>query len=288
MLKKFLVFIFTFFISFYLSFGESKDSELKDLRVRMIVDTLIPQYDEYKEQKIVKFFDAFGIYPYKENYFLFYTYDFSKKPDRNRKEAKFQLSLMKPLIYNLVGLNEVYAFAYTQKSFWQIYSHSSPFRETNYEPEFLVLIPVDFYNLQGIKLSLNHQSNGQDVPKSRSWNRFIFETFYKFGDVRVNLQIWYRIPESEKDDDNPDILHYLGNGQLEIYIPYKSNLFKFTIRNNLKSSHNRGSFQFDWSIPIGYFKHTYLYFQYFTGYGESLIDYNRHVDKVGIGVMLTR
>lgn len=265
-----------------------EDNGLEDLRVKMIVNTLVPQYDESKEKKITKFFDAFGIYPYKENYFLFYAYDIGETPERKKEEAKFQLSFMKPMLYNILGLNEIYAFSYTQKSFWQIYSHSSPFRETNYEPEGMILIPIKNEFLNGLKISLNHQSNGQGEELSRSWNRVILETFYSLGDIRINFQIWYRIPESKEDDDNPDILHYLGNGQLEIYIPYKAHLFKFTLRNNLKGSHNRGAFQFDWSFPIGYFKHTYIYFQYFSGYGESLIDYNRPIDKFGIGLMLTR
>ncbi len=291
-MKRLTYIILFLFTAFKISFAENniknEKSEIEDLRVKMIVNTLIPQYDEYKEQKIIKFFDAFGIYPYKENYFLFYTYDTGRTPGRKREEAKFQLSFMKPMLYNIFGLNEVYAFAYTQKSFWQIYSHSSPFRETNYEPEVMVLFPIKHSILDGIKISLNHQSNGQDIPKSRSWNRVILETFYSFGNIRVNFQLWYRIPEKKNDDDNPDILHYLGNGQIEIYIPYKSHLFKFTLRNNLKSSHNRGAFQFDWSFPVGYFKNTYIYFQYFSGYGESLIDYNRPIDKFGIGLMLTR
>ena len=265
-----------------------EEEDIENLRVKMIVNTLIPQYDESREKKIINFFDAFGIYPYKENYFLFYTYDTGDTPERKREEAKFQLSFMKPMLYNLFGLNEIYSFAYTQRSFWQVYSHSAPFRETNYEPEVMVLFPINNSFLNGFKISLNHQSNGQPEGKSRSWNRVIFETIFSFGDVRLNIQIWYRIPENEENDDNPDILHYLGNGQIELYIPYGANLFKFTVRNNLKGSNNRGSFQFDWSFPIGYFKNTYIYFQYFSGYGESLIDYNRPIDKFGIGIMLTR
>ena len=288
MRKLFYIFVFFhLFINFSIA-KENENKDIEDLRVKMIVNTLIPQYDESKERKIIKFFDAFGIYPYRENYFLFYTYDTGKTLGRKRQEAKFQLSFMKPMLYNLFGLNEIYSFAYTQKSFWQIYSYSSPFRETNYEPEIMVLIPFERKYLKGFKVSLNHQSNGQPKEKSRSWNRIIGEVLYSFGDIRVNFQVWYRIPEKKEDDDNPDILHYLGNGQLEIYIPYKSHLFKFTLRNNLKTSHNRGAFQFDWSFPIGYFKNTYIYFQYFSGYGESLIDYNRPIDKFGIGLMLTR
>jgi phospholipase A1 len=151
------------------------------------------------------------------------------------------------------------------------------------------MIPIENEGfIRGFRIILNHQSNGQDEDKSRSWNRIIGEGIFRIKKVSITLQVWYRIPESEENDDNPDILHYMGNGQLEIAIPLKDNLFKFKIRNNLKRRNNRGSFQFDWSYPISYLKRTYIYFQYFTGYGESLIDYNRTVNKFGIGVMFSR
>jgi phospholipase A1 len=80
----------------------------------------------------------------------------------------------------------------------------------------------------------------------------------------------------------------MGNGQLEIGIPIKKHLVKVKVRNNLKSSHNRGAFQLDWSFPVPLLNKTYFYLQYFTGYGESLIDYNRNVNKFGVGVMFSR
>jgi len=279
LLLIFLISIFSFSLSFS---AESK-------KIKKYIYPFVYKYSEEEGVKKEKFFDIFGIYPYRENYFLFWTYDTIEKSDRSQREAKFQLSFMKPFIFDALGLNEIWAFGYTQQSNWQIYSKSSPFRETNYEPEFFVMIPVSKNRfVRGFRVILNHQSNGQAEDKSRSWNRVIGEGIFKIKHVSITLQVWYRIPEDEKTDDNPDIVHYLGNGQLEIGIPIKSSLVKFKIRNNLKSSHNRGSLQFDWSIPIGVLKRTYFYFQFFTGYGESLIDYNRNVNKIGVGLMFSR
>lgn len=262
----------------------------EDIKISEELNKSMFDYEmESEGEKKSNFFNIFGIYPYKENYFLFWTYDTDDKPDRKNSEAKFQLSLMKPLFHNLLGLNEIYAFAYTQQSYWQIFADSSPFRETNYEPEFFILFPIrNEHGLKGFRLSFNHQSNGQGEPKSKSWNRIIGEVLLKIGTVKISLQAWYRIPEKKEDDDNPDILHYVGNGQLEVYIPIKEHLVKFRVRDNLKTKNNRGLLEVGWSFPVPMFRKTYIYIQYVNGYGESLIDYKRRVQRIGVGVMLTR
>ncbi len=239
----------------------------------------------------------FGLYPYYPNYFLPVIYDSVGKSDRKRAEAKFQISFMKPLLSNIFGLNETLFLGYTQKSFWQIYDKSSPFRETNYEPEMFILFPLkgDFLSMQAVRFSINHQSNGQKGELSRSWNRIYAEGIFQVKGAILYLKAWYRIPENEKSspsdssgDDNPDIEDYLGYGELRCSYPIGKHLINITFRNNLKSDHNRGSIEIDWSFPIKYFKNSFGYLQFFNGYGESLIDYNRNVNKIGIGFLYSR
>lgn len=234
--------------------------------------------------------DGIGLYPYRSNYFIPYAHDFHAKPDRKADEAKFQLSLMKPLVYNLFGLEETFFAAYTQQSNWQIYSQSAPFRETNYEPELFVTLPFKWgdFPLRALKVGLNHQSNGQGGTRSRSWNRLYATGLFQLDDIFISLRGWWRIPESRSSDDNPDIEQYLGYGDLRAAWPIGRNLLSMTLRNNLDTAHNRGAVQLDWSFPIKEFRHTFGYVQLFSGYGESLIDYNRSVDKIGIGIQWSR
>ncbi|EAJ2693043.1 phospholipase A, partial [Campylobacter coli] len=90
-------------------------------------------------------FNPLGISSYKMNYFLPFAYSFGSLGGENRKtEMKFQLSIKKRLFEDLLGLGEKYYVGYTQTSWWQNYKHSSPFRETNYQPEFFVDIPLHF------------------------------------------------------------------------------------------------------------------------------------------------
>ncbi|WP_200762864.1 phospholipase A [Nitrosophilus alvini] len=274
--------------------------ERKNEDIQTMFHTLIKKYEDNTTKSVLKrvFSEKLGIIPYKENYFMPFTYDFTKKSDRNRKEAKFQISFLKPLASNLLGYDEIYAFGYTQQSNWQIYSASSPFRETNYEPELFVMVPTPGMKripMIGYKVGFNHQSNGQPVQFSRSWNRIFAEGLFHYKNLLYAVKVWYRIPERDKrfpgdpgGDDNPDIESYLGYGEFKAGIPLGRHFLKLKLRNNLRFKNNRGSVQLDWSFPFFLFKRTFGYVQYFNGYGESLIDYNKNVNKIGFGMMFTR
>lgn len=239
----------------------------------------------------------FGVQPYHTNYLMPVVYDRSNHVNRKHYETEFQISLKKNMASNLLGFNEKYAFGYSQTSWWQTFKESKPFRETNYRPEIFV---YGFYGdkysfLKGYQLGILHESNGMDFQKSRSWNRLYLTTFWQLGDLFVSPRVWYRFPERKKKhindeggDDNPDIEDYLGYGDLSLSLPWRSHLFTATLRNNLKfNSDNRGSFEFEWTFPIAN-KNLFIYINYFTGYGNSLEDYNTHSDRVGLGFALSR
>ena len=235
----------------------------------------------------------FSLYPYKKNYLLPATYDFNQSEDRSSFETDFQISIEKPLAYNIFGLNESISAAYTQRSFWQTAEHSSPFRETNYEPEVFIQFPYKSTStLKGYKIALNHVSNGKNDELSRSWNRVYFESYFQLANLFIIPKVWYRIPENSNDDDNPDIEDYYGNGDLTFLYAYKKHTFELALRNNLEfNDANKGSAELNWTFPLPeflYTQNTYGLFQIFSGYGNSLIDYDREVHKVGLGIAFSR
>ncbi|MEP1384372.1 MAG: phospholipase A [Paraglaciecola sp.] len=214
-------------------------------------------------------------------------------------EIKFQVS-MKYLAAQDVLFNDLdLQIAFTATSWWQAYNGaiSAPFRETNYEPE-LILDYHHSWSLLGLpveqtSLSFNHQSNGQTGSLSRSWNRIILGfTFAATEKVIWGFRTWYRIPEDEKTspldasgDDNPDIDKYLGYGELGgLWSISDKHSLEFMLRNNLRSD-NKGAIQLGWSFPIN--DKIQGYVEYFNGYGESLIYYNHHTQRLGIGFKLT-
>jgi phospholipase A1 len=245
--------------------------------------------------------ESYSFSPHRSNYLLPFTYNSSPNVDAVRQadpnktlkkpEVKFQLSLKVKLWSDVFGKEADLWFGYTQQSFWQFYNFedSSPFRETNYEPEFLFNFRTD-YRLLGfrgrfINVGFNHQSNGQSEPLSRSWNRVVANAGFERGDFSLVVKGWYRIPESAQNDDNPDIEKYLGYGEIWAYYFWEKHRFGIMLRNNLDFYTNRGAFQLEWSFPL--INRVSGYLQFFNGYGESLLDYNHRVNRVGIGFILT-
>jgi phospholipase A1 len=212
--------------------------------------------------------------------------------DFDKTAAQFQISLKTPLGVNVFDTFDVYA-AYTNRSFWQVYNAdiSSPFRETNHEPEAWVQFAPgwELFGVRNSVISVGvvHQSNGRGGVLSRSWNRVYANFVFQRGKFALGFKPWLRISESAEVDDNPDITDYLGHYELRAGYKWKSNVFSFMTRNNLESGFKRGAFELGWSFPLWNYPYVKGYLQYFRGYGESLIDYDQRVNRIGIGISLT-
>lgn len=205
-------------------------------------------------------------------------------------EAKFQLSFKTKFAENLFGDNGDLWGGYTQSSRWQVYNgeESRPFRETNYEPE-VMLVFRNNYSLGGWKgrmagVGINHQSNGRSDPLSRSWNRVIFTVGLDRENWALVLRPWWRVPDGN-DDDNPDIEDYIGRG--DAMLTYSKGGHEFTVlaRHSLRTGDkSHGALQLDWGFPIHRSFRGHI--QAFHGYGESLIDYNHKATYIGLGISL--
>jgi phospholipase A1 len=268
----------------------------------------------------------YRLLPYRQNYLIVrYSNNPNNHPESTRfrrpvrdqeleqPELKFQLSIKVKVAEQIGNFADLW-FGYTQQSNWQAFNNANvfPFRNTNYEPELIVGFPLRApgsalgLTPRMINLGIVHQSNGQRDPFERSWNR-VYAQIGLDRDVdkaldrfAVLARAWYRLPEDPAVDVNPDIQHYLGYGDLLFFWRHGDSNASALLRNNVQTQHNRGSLQFNWSIPITrvpsldnvnvlpYIDHELrFYVQFFTGFGETLLDYNQYQTTIGIGVMLS-
>ncbi|BDT70267.1 putative phospholipase A1 [Comamonadaceae bacterium OS-1] len=223
--------------------------------------------------------------------------------DYKRTETRIQVSMRTKVAQNLLtqgspGLKDSLWFGYTQQSYWQLFSPdlSRPFRSTDHTPEVIYVYPSTLalpgdWKLRYTGVGLVHQSNGQNLPLSRSWNRvYLMAGFEKADQWRVQARAWQRIHESDGNDDNPDMTDYIGRGELTVgWNLNKDNTLGMTVRNALRRD-GRGSVRLEWLRTLagdGDHKNALrLHTQLFSGYGDSLIDYNVRRTVLSVGLSL--
>jgi phospholipase A1/A2 len=205
------------------------------------------------------------------------------------------------LVFQLSGKWRMFGsdfhLAYTQKSFWQFINNerSSPFRETNYDPEFFYRLEpkAKIFNKWAMDIGIEHESNGQPYPLSRSWNRVYLAPFQAKGRHLAYLKFWYRVPEGDPSsetnqdgDDNPDLTDYLGYGEATFSRQIGGEqVLTGWVRGNPATGY--GAVQFTWSIPS---RERWVFWgaSVFHGYGESLSLYDEKITRVMLGALLAR
>ena len=101
----------------------------------------------------------------------------------------------------------------------------------------------------------------------------------------MTLRPWWRIPESKSRDDNPDIENYMGRADLQLVRTSGDHQLSLLLRHSLRGGdRSHGAVQLDYGFPIAGDLRGHL--QWFSGYGESLIDYNHRGNYFGVGLSL--
>lgn len=218
--------------------------------------------------------------------------------------AKFQISLRYQLFDNqgrlarrLPWIDDLY-LSYSQTSLWDLGDLSKPFKDSSYRPR-LFYSNTDLTRLfdgqlrVGVETGFGHESNGKEGEDSRSFNMLYVRPILTFGDP-AGLRFYAAplIHNYISKDENPDIADYRGNVDWVLGFGAKGGLdFWTTIRKGNRS--NFGSVELNLSYPLSKLSGGdltgWLTMQYFNGYGESLLDYNRKLDsqlRLGIAVAL--
>ncbi|MGB3961081.1 MAG: phospholipase A [Sulfurimonas sp.] len=249
---------------------------------------------------------VFSLQPHKPNYILPFGYQDKnyKSYDTNEYkniEAELQVSLKLPIAKDLFNLGETYYLAYSHQAFWQIYIDSSPFRETNYNPEGFVVFPVldttSLFHMRSLKFAIAHVSNGQGDTseieyvdftnpgnRSRSLNYFYVEGTFQHDKLVTELKLWSRFPENGALDDNPNLTDYTGFSEIKFSYFLRKHMFTLMQRGSFQTG--KGATELTYSYPLQ--NDVYAYAKLFSGYGESLIDYDNHITKFSVGFSFSR
>ena len=187
-------------------------------------------------------------------------------------------------------------FAFTQRMFWDLGAHSSPFRNIDFQPELFYLTPSATL-ASGISISaqagVRHESNGRDGPASRSINSLYVAPMAAIplgGGYRLSVAPRLSLYVGDKSD-NPDIRRYRGNAGLFMEVGEDEGL-RLSTSTRFNVSSGKGALSADFSYPLprllGGGPDFYLFGQSFVGYGENLLDYDRSMTRFRIGVALIR
>lgn len=220
------------------------------------------------------------------------------------EKSKFQLSFKYRLFREQSLLSERSPvlrglhFAYTQTSYWNLESDSAPFEDTSYKPELFFVSPsfdlkLPWLYTANAQIGAQHESNGRGGDASRSTNILYFKPIFMFAgkseDAGIMIAPRFMVYVGNDVKTNPDLPDYRGHVDLEIMTGL---LEGFVLDTHLRYGQKGGSAQFDLSYPLtellGSNIDLYFYTQYYTGYAESLLHYDRKESALRFGFSIAR
>lgn len=226
----------------------------------------------------------FGLY--KDNYFIFGP-SVGPKITRSNTNVKFQISISQRLTNSVLPWNTYLYLFYTQKCFWNVMEKSFPMRDLNFNPGIGLTKPLfakDRY-IGKVSLIIEHESNGRDSTLSRSWNRVsLAASIYVDPRIMVYGKIWAPWVDGE---NNPDLLDYYGIWQSGVSYMSHSKRFQTSVMVTKRRGWNLNcNVVVELSFRLIKRDNQYLFIQYYNGYGESLLDYNKFRSQLRVGFVI--
>lgn len=226
----------------------------------------------------------FGLY--KDNYFIFGT-AVGQKPTEKNTNVKFQISVAQRLTKSTLPWGSYLYLFYTQKCFWNVCEESFPMTDLNFNPGIGLAKPLFVKDrfIGKLMMVVEHESNGRDGDESRSWNRITFGTNIMIDpNFMVYGKVWIPIVDGE---NNRDILDYCGIYQIGTSVMSPNRKFGASVnlvkRRGWNLSYNT---IIEFSYRFNNNQNQYLFMQYYNGYGEGLLDYNKFHTELRVGIVI--
>lgn len=257
--------------------GKGASAQIVAIDQHQIIDTDSLRRDFDKQP-------YFGLY--KDNYFIFGT-AVGPRPTVENSNVKFQISIAQKLTRSTLPWGTYLYLFYTQKVFWNILQNSMPMTDLNFNPGVGLAKPLFVRNrfIGKAFLLIEHESNGRDGDASRSWNKIsVGASIMVDPHLTVHGKAWIPIVDGV---NNKDILNYCGIYQVGVQV-YSSNR-RFT-GSVLLTKRKGWNFNYNTTLELSYRvmrrENQYLFLQYYNGYGEGLLEYNKFHSELRVGIVI--
>lgn len=224
----------------------------------------------------------FGLY--KDNYFIFGP-AIGPKISKHNTNVKFQISISQRLTRSTLPWGTYLYLFYTQKCFWNVLEESLPMTDLNFNPGIGITKPLFVKNRYIGKMTflIEHESNGRDSIQSRSWNRVALAgNVMVTKNLIVHAKAWIPIVDGQ---NNKDIVKYCGFCQFGFQVVSDDKRFSGGLMVVPRKNFSCNTI-LDLSYRIFKRDNQYLFLQYYNGYGEGLLDYNKYHSQLRIGILI--
>lgn len=223
---------------------------------------------------------------YRDNYFLVGT-SLGHKPTADNSDVKFQISIAQRLTKSTLPFHTNLFLMYTQQVFWDVFKRSMPMHDFTFNPGIGLSKPLfskDRY-IGKASLLIEHMSNGRDSTLSRSWNRITLSASVMIDRwLMVHGKIWIPIVDGE---NNRDILNYTGLWQSGVVVSTPNKRFFWGVTLTKRKGWNLNfNTTVDFSWLMWKKANQYFIIQYYNGYGENLLDYNKFKSMIRVGIVI--
>lgn len=284
------VFFCILFISECIVLTAQEKTEHKGVYIDSLIVTVrdriaasIPVYNADSVRRVIESAPYFTLY--KDNYFIGGTVIGDKITAAN-SNVKFQLSISQKLTRSKLPFDTYLFIQFTQKTIWNVLEESLPMHDMNFNPGIgLGHLIIHRNNYVGNAfLMLEHESNGKDGEASRSWNKVSLGcNLLLVRNLEMYFKTWIPIIDSE---NNRDILKYNGLAQVALNYRKPNNRFNAGMLATWRSRSFGFNTQWEVSYKINNNENQYMFLQYYNGYGENLLDYDKYQSVLRFGFVI--
>lgn len=226
----------------------------------------------------------FGLY--KDNYFIFGP-AINHRPTTANTNVKFQISISQRLTRSVLpGGTYLYLF-YSQKCFWNVLEKSFPMTDLNFNPGIGLTKPLFAKDrfIGKVSLIAEHESNGKAEEASRSWNRVSMAANILIDPtIMVHGKFWLPWVDGE---NNRDLLDYYGIYQFGMsYRPISGRFGGSLILTKRRGVNLNYNVVAELCYRIFEKENQYLFLQFYNGYGEGMLDYNKFKSQIRMGIVI--